>query len=340
MTMSRLVLTKCNNMDDKKKELRRLNLEEVKPHLSEGRVENHLVKTIPNSPNRDSNLDIPVLSSLAQHKTSALTIPPRRLSTSYYLYRPVKVSELAVLGKRPLGKPKRRWQVQITASESVREEEWKNVEVDRLISKYLHNVILYQVFNSTSTSILGGSISNPEYGDKVAKVSRKTLLVGLVCGLPCIAAELYLYYGYRRDVAFAHLGSTLIPVAVQLLMGSNSARNSVDWVTAGNLLSIFVVTFLESNYYGLAMTACYTRGESISHHERGVEDVLYGVGEGAGVHHEPKIAQWFVVVGLHRFGEDRHHKPHLLQHFIVVLICFVSFRFFAGGSPGSNVPNM
>nr|CAD7594080.1 unnamed protein product [Timema genevievae] len=99
---------------------------------------------------------------------------------------------------------------------------------------------------------------NPEYGDKVAKVSRKTLLVGLVCGLPCIAAELYLYYGYRRDVAFAHLGSTLIPVAVQLLMGSNSARNSVDWVTAGNLLSIFVVTLLESNYYGLAMTACYT----------------------------------------------------------------------------------
>nr|CAD7455186.1 unnamed protein product [Timema tahoe] len=132
------------------------------------------------------------------------------------VYRPVKVSELAVLGKRPLGKPKRRWQVQITAS-------------------------------------------NPEYGDKVAKVSRKTLLVGLVCGLPCIAEELYLYYGYRRDVAFAHLGSTLIPVAVQLLMGSNSARNSVDWVTAGNLLSIFVVTFLESNYYGLAMTACYTR---------------------------------------------------------------------------------
>ncbi|CAG2066517.1 unnamed protein product [Timema podura] len=113
-------------------------------------------------------------------------------------------------------------------------------------------------FVNSTVGVLRYGISNPEYGDKVAKVSRKTLLVGLVCGLPCIAAELYLYYGYRRDVAFAHLGSTLIPVAVQLLMGSNSARNSVDWVTAGNLLSIFVVTFLESNYYGLAMTACYT----------------------------------------------------------------------------------
>nr|CAD7199812.1 unnamed protein product [Timema douglasi] len=153
-----------------------------------------------------------------------------------------------------------------------------------LISKCLHNVILYQVFNSTSTSILSGGISlgfsssekqpllpvnmglwnirtilcNPEYGDKVARVNRKTLLISLVCGLPCIAAELYLYYGYQREVAFAHLGSALIPVAVKLLMGNNSAHNSVDWVTAGNLLSIFVVTFLESNYYGFAMTACYT----------------------------------------------------------------------------------
>ncbi|CAG2060322.1 unnamed protein product, partial [Timema podura] len=54
------------------RELRRLNLEEEKPHLSEGRLENHLVKTLPNSPNRDSNLDLPVLSSLAQHETSVL----------------------------------------------------------------------------------------------------------------------------------------------------------------------------------------------------------------------------------------------------------------------------
>nr|CAD7265626.1 unnamed protein product [Timema shepardi] len=42
-------------------------LEEVNPHLRGGKVENHLVKTIPSSPDRDSNLDLPVLGSRAQH---------------------------------------------------------------------------------------------------------------------------------------------------------------------------------------------------------------------------------------------------------------------------------
>nr|CAD7258070.1 unnamed protein product [Timema shepardi] len=46
----------------------KVELEEVNPHLRGGRVENHLGKTTPSSPDRDSNLDLPVLSSrAAQH---------------------------------------------------------------------------------------------------------------------------------------------------------------------------------------------------------------------------------------------------------------------------------
>nr|CAD7263298.1 unnamed protein product [Timema shepardi] len=45
----------------------KVELEEVNPHLRGGRVENHLGKTIPSSPDRDSNLDLPILSSRAQH---------------------------------------------------------------------------------------------------------------------------------------------------------------------------------------------------------------------------------------------------------------------------------
>nr|CAD7572655.1 unnamed protein product [Timema californicum] len=45
----------------------KVELEEVNPHLHGGRVENHLGKTTPSSPDRDSNLDLPVLSSRAQH---------------------------------------------------------------------------------------------------------------------------------------------------------------------------------------------------------------------------------------------------------------------------------
>nr|CAD7263838.1 unnamed protein product [Timema shepardi] len=40
---------------------------EVNPHLRGGRVENHLGKTTPSPPDQDSNLDLPVLSSRAQH---------------------------------------------------------------------------------------------------------------------------------------------------------------------------------------------------------------------------------------------------------------------------------
>nr|CAD7392414.1 unnamed protein product [Timema cristinae] len=48
------------------------NIEEVSLHLRGGRVENHLGKTIPSSPQGDSNLNLPVLGNLAQHETSAL----------------------------------------------------------------------------------------------------------------------------------------------------------------------------------------------------------------------------------------------------------------------------
>nr|CAD7392099.1 unnamed protein product [Timema cristinae] len=44
----------------------KVDLEEVNPHLRGRRVENHLGKTTPSSPDRDSNLDLPVLSSQAQ----------------------------------------------------------------------------------------------------------------------------------------------------------------------------------------------------------------------------------------------------------------------------------
>nr|CAD7400793.1 unnamed protein product [Timema poppensis] len=56
-----------------KQELGRLNFEEVNPHLCGGRVEHHLGKTTPSSPNGDSNLNLPVLGSLAHHKTRTLT---------------------------------------------------------------------------------------------------------------------------------------------------------------------------------------------------------------------------------------------------------------------------
>nr|CAD7423544.1 unnamed protein product [Timema monikensis] len=60
--------------------------EEVNPHLRGGRVENHLGKTTPSSPDRDSNLHLPVLSSRAQHDKRVTQLRHRgggpRVSTS------------------------------------------------------------------------------------------------------------------------------------------------------------------------------------------------------------------------------------------------------------------
>nr|CAD7398253.1 unnamed protein product [Timema cristinae] len=50
----------------------RLNKEEVSPHLLGRRVENYFEKATSSSPERDSNLDLPVLGGLVQHETSAL----------------------------------------------------------------------------------------------------------------------------------------------------------------------------------------------------------------------------------------------------------------------------
>nr|CAD7406026.1 unnamed protein product [Timema cristinae] len=49
----------------------KVELEEMNPHWRGRGVENHLGKTTPSSPDRDSNLDLPVLSSRAQHDKRA-----------------------------------------------------------------------------------------------------------------------------------------------------------------------------------------------------------------------------------------------------------------------------
>nr|CAD7439562.1 unnamed protein product [Timema bartmani] len=63
-----------------------LNLEEVNPHLRGGGVENHLGKTTPSSPDRDSNLDLPVLGGRAQHDYRVSQLRHRGGIMSYYLF--------------------------------------------------------------------------------------------------------------------------------------------------------------------------------------------------------------------------------------------------------------
>nr|CAD7448800.1 unnamed protein product [Timema bartmani] len=89
------------------KEWGRLNLEEVNPHLRRGRVENHLGKTTPSSPDRDSNFDLPILRSLAPHETSALanyaTEAGREIvgtTVTFFLFRTCTVYTLSTASRQ------------------------------------------------------------------------------------------------------------------------------------------------------------------------------------------------------------------------------------------------
>nr|CAD7202666.1 unnamed protein product [Timema douglasi] len=69
----------------------KVELEEVNPHLRGGRVENHLGNPPPSSPDRDSNLDLPVLSSRAQHDKRVLSL---RTSPSLIKQHGVHLTEI------------------------------------------------------------------------------------------------------------------------------------------------------------------------------------------------------------------------------------------------------
>nr|CAD7255744.1 unnamed protein product [Timema shepardi] len=70
-------LTSQHNINMRFGRIGKVELEEVNPHLRGVRVENHLGKTTPSSPNRDSNLDLPVLSSRAQHDKRVIKLRHR-----------------------------------------------------------------------------------------------------------------------------------------------------------------------------------------------------------------------------------------------------------------------
>nr|CAD7263385.1 unnamed protein product [Timema shepardi] len=71
-----------------------VELEEVNPHFRGWRVENHLGKTTLSSPDRDSNLDLPVLSSRAQHDKRVSQLCRRGGSKTCNDIKPVELEEV------------------------------------------------------------------------------------------------------------------------------------------------------------------------------------------------------------------------------------------------------
>nr|CAD7434746.1 unnamed protein product [Timema monikensis] len=80
--------------------------EEVNPHLRGGRVENHLGKTTPSSPDRDANLDLPVLSSRAAQHDKRVSQLRHRGGEKHQLGAKLLCPVLSIIhGKKPPRSP-------------------------------------------------------------------------------------------------------------------------------------------------------------------------------------------------------------------------------------------
>nr|CAD7392752.1 unnamed protein product [Timema cristinae] len=77
----------------------KVELEELNLHLRGGRVENHLGKTTSSSPDRDLNLDLPVLSSRAQHDKRSVCFACDSYSAGPGLYTPSSLTYVCGRGE-------------------------------------------------------------------------------------------------------------------------------------------------------------------------------------------------------------------------------------------------
>nr|CAD7590978.1 unnamed protein product [Timema genevievae] len=94
----------CLSLPPSPNGLGRLYLEDVHPHLHGGRLENHFGKTTVRTPDKESNIERPVIGSLAQHETSALAnhaTERRATSISERRERALARSGLRSRGYRP-----------------------------------------------------------------------------------------------------------------------------------------------------------------------------------------------------------------------------------------------
>nr|CAD7397365.1 unnamed protein product [Timema cristinae] len=106
MKIAKKIICPKSDEDTRELKLHNVELKEVNPHLCGGRVENHLGKTTPSSPDRDSNLDLPVLSSRAQYDKRVSQLRHRGGSEITFAWRKKEKNLVQLANIQPLTPPK------------------------------------------------------------------------------------------------------------------------------------------------------------------------------------------------------------------------------------------
>nr|CAI5866153.1 unnamed protein product [Callosobruchus analis] len=96
---------------------------------------------------------------------------------------------------------------------------------------------------------------NPSYGQDADGLYRLTSFVQDVVALPFIACEIWLNYGFAREIALADALLSLSPLI--LYLGKNDTSDLIDTVIASNAVILGVLSFIHQNYFGLAACLSY-----------------------------------------------------------------------------------
>lgn len=94
-------------------------------------------------------------------------------------------------------------------------------------------------------------LGNPDYGPGSDILYRFTLLLQDYLVLPCIVSTVWLQYSYSSDIATAYTLLSFMPIVTNMC-DNETSKNLLDTVVGVNCLTLFVLSVIYQNYYGLA----------------------------------------------------------------------------------------
>lgn len=94
-------------------------------------------------------------------------------------------------------------------------------------------------------------IGNPDYGPGSDILYRVTQLLQDYLVLPCIVSSVWLQYSYPREVATLYTIISFIPIVTNFC-DNDTSKNLLDAIVGVNCLTLFVLSVIYQNYYGIA----------------------------------------------------------------------------------------
>ncbi|CAG9768526.1 unnamed protein product [Ceutorhynchus assimilis] len=122
--------------------------------------------------------------------------------------------------------------------------------VDDMFCKFAYGIITFH-------SLLGiWRWGNPSYGHKIDTHYRLTSKLQDFLVLPGIVTTIWLKYNYFPNLAYSHNVIALVPLLLYLYEKRNNEPLE-DLFLGGNLLSLLLVSTMNSNYYGITASLSF-----------------------------------------------------------------------------------